>query len=106
MSDQKSSGKLAIILCFLFCYFFFFFIFQQLLGLLGSMKGITSDSMASECALKLYETGEIEMMNRSEPQQFSEFGAHFISVTDQPQACNFANFVPLVEDYPLQVINA
>ncbi|KAF9664163.1 hypothetical protein SADUNF_Sadunf17G0127700 [Salix dunnii] len=67
-----------------------------------SMKGITSDSMASECALKLYETGEIEMMNRSEPQQFSEFGAHFISVTDQPQACNFANFVPLVEDYPLQ----
>jgi hypothetical protein len=70
------------------------------------MKGITSDSMASECALKLYETGEIEMMNRSEPQQFSEFGAHFISVTDQPQACNFANFVPLVEDYPLQVINA
>jgi hypothetical protein len=54
----------------------------------------------------LYETGEIEMMNRSEPQQFSEFGAHFISVTDQPQACNFANFVPLVEDYPLQVINA
>ncbi|XP_061948010.1 uncharacterized protein LOC133671309 isoform X1 [Populus nigra] len=76
--------------------------FLELLGLLGSMKGITSDSMASECALKLYETGEIEMMNRSEPQQFSEFGAHFISVTDQPQACNFANFVPLVEDYPLQ----
>ncbi|KAJ6421181.1 hypothetical protein OIU84_028538 [Salix udensis] len=67
-----------------------------------SMKGITSDSVASECALKLYETGEIEMMNRSEPQQFSEFGAHFISETDQPQACNFANFVPLVEDYPLQ----
>ncbi|KAJ6684169.1 hypothetical protein OIU85_007820 [Salix viminalis] len=76
--------------------------FLELLGLLGSMKGITSDSVASECALKLYETGEIEMMNRSEPQQFSEFGAHFISETDQPQACNFANFVPLVEDYPLQ----
>ncbi|CAK7338885.1 unnamed protein product [Dovyalis caffra] len=74
----------------------------QLLGILGSMKGITSDSMASQCALKLYETGGVEMINRNETQQFSEFGAHFISETNQPQACNFANFVPLAEDNPLQ----
>ncbi|ONI14877.1 hypothetical protein PRUPE_3G014300 [Prunus persica] len=34
--------------------------FFELLGLLGSLKGITSDSVASQCVLKLYEAGEIE----------------------------------------------
>ncbi|XP_050227893.1 uncharacterized protein LOC126677365 isoform X2 [Mercurialis annua] len=74
----------------------------QLLGILGSMKGITSNSVASECALKLYETGETVMFNRTEPQLFTQFAAHFVSDTDQPQSCNFANFVPFGEDTPLQ----
>ncbi|XP_015579299.1 uncharacterized protein LOC8266502 isoform X2 [Ricinus communis] len=82
--------------------FFFPVSFLELLGLLGSMKGITSNSVASECALKLYETGETEMFNRADPQVFAQFAAHFVSDTDQPQACNFANFVPFEEDNPLQ----
>lgn len=67
------------------------------------MKGITSNNLASECALKLYERGETEMINRNDPQQFAQFSAHFVSDTDQSQACNFANFVPFGEDNPLQV---
>ncbi|BBG98609.1 hypothetical protein Prudu_008062 [Prunus dulcis] len=74
----------------------------QLLGLLGSLKGITSDSVASQCVLKLYEAGEIEVIDKSEPQQLAKFAAHFITYTDQPQACNFASFVPYGEDNPLQ----
>lgn len=80
------------------------FIIPQLLGLLGSMKGITSNSVASQCVLKLYEAGEIEVIDRNDPQQFTQFAANFVSDTDQPQACNFANFVPFGEDTPLQVI--
>lgn len=76
--------------------------FLELLGLLGSLKGITSDSVASQCVLKLYESGEIKMLNKSEPKQLSQFGAHFVTHFDQPQACNFASFVPFGEDTPLQ----
>lgn len=76
--------------------------FFELLGLLGSLKGITSDSVASQCVLKLYESGEIEMINKTEPQQLAQFGVHFITNTDQPQACNFASFVPYGEGAPLQ----
>ncbi|KAF3952973.1 hypothetical protein CMV_021534 [Castanea mollissima] len=76
--------------------------FFELLGLLGSLKGITSDSVASQCVLKLYEGGEIEIINKSEPQQLAQFGAHFITNIDQPQACNFASFAPFGEETPLQ----
>ncbi|KAK2652763.1 hypothetical protein Ddye_012619 [Dipteronia dyeriana] len=76
--------------------------FFELLGLLSSMKGMTSESVASECVLKLYEGGEIDIINKSEPQQFSQFSAHFITQSDHPQACNFANFVPFSEETPLQ----
>ncbi|KAK4755733.1 hypothetical protein SAY87_009490 [Trapa incisa] len=72
-------------------------------GLLESLKGITSeDSIASQCVLKLYEGGEVEMINRSVPQQFQPFTANFISSTDDTYACNFATFVPSSEDSPLQ----
>ncbi|CAM8924692.1 unnamed protein product [Rhodiola kirilowii] len=74
----------------------------QLLGLLKSMKGITSDSIASECVLKAYKAGQIEKVNFTEPQQMAEFAAHFISNTNQPQACNFATFSPQIEDSALQ----
>ncbi|XP_022759976.1 uncharacterized protein LOC111306343 isoform X3 [Durio zibethinus] len=79
----------------------------QLLGLLGSMKGMTSNSVASECVLKLFEGGEINMINKSEPQQFAQFAAHFVSYInemDQPpsQVCNFANFAAIGEQTPLQ----
>ncbi|KAK2986867.1 hypothetical protein RJ640_009601, partial [Escallonia rubra] len=81
---------------------FFEFVCGQLLGLLGNMKGMTSVSVASECVLKLYNEGQIEMMNESEPQKLTQFAAHFISNTDQAQSCNFATFLPTGEDAPLQ----
>lgn len=77
---------------------------MQLLGLLQSLKGMTSESVASQCVMKLFEGGEIQVINKSDPQEFSQFGAHFISDTDQPQACNFVSFVPFRENTPLQVI--
>ncbi|XP_018816576.1 uncharacterized protein LOC108987949 isoform X1 [Juglans regia] len=76
--------------------------FFELLGLLGSLKGITADSVTSQCVLKLYESGEIKMINKSEPQQLAQFAAHFVTDTDHAQACNFASFVPFVENTPLQ----
>ena len=75
----------------------------QLLGSVGNLKGMTSESVASECVLKSYEQGEIHIISKSEPQLLHQFSAHFISNTDQPQACNFASFLPSEEDTPLQV---
>lgn len=78
-------------------------IFSQLLGLLGSLKGITSsDLVASECVLKLYSDGAIATVNKSETNQLTQFAAHFISDTDQAQSCNFATFLPNGENTPLQ----
>ena len=64
---------------------------------------MTSESVASECVLKSYEEGGIEIISKSDPQLLKQFSAHFISDTDQPQACNFASFLPSEEDTPLQV---
>lgn len=76
--------------------------FFELLGSVGNLKGMTSESVASECVLKSYEQGEIHIISKSEPQLLHQFSAHFISNTDQPQACNFASFLPSEEDTPLQ----
>lgn len=82
---------------------FFAVSFFELLGLLGSLKGITSlDLVASQCVLKLYSDGEITILNKSETQQLTKFAAHFISNADQAQFCNFATFLPNTEDTPLQ----
>ncbi|CDY07471.1 BnaA07g25500D [Brassica napus] len=72
-----------------------------LLGLLGSLKGITSDAVASPCVLKLLEAGEVVKFEKG-AEEVSQFAAHFISDTDQLQTCNFANFFPLSEGTPLQ----
>lgn len=77
--------------------------FEQLLGLVESLKGITSDYVASPCVLKLYEGGQIELFNNSDYQKLAEFSSYFLSDTDQQPACNFATFVPFIEDIPLQV---
>ena len=76
----------------------------QLLGLLGNLKGITSELVASQCVRKLYESGEIQVVNKSDPQQLSQFSAHFVGEADQIQACNFAAFVPFQENTALQVM--
>ncbi|KAJ1388170.1 hypothetical protein SESBI_39355 [Sesbania bispinosa] len=78
--------------------------FLELLGLLDSLKGITSNSVASPCVLKLYEGGQIEMFNKSDYQKLAQFTSHFFSDsdTDQQPACNFATFAPFAEDTPLQ----
>ncbi|XP_033130820.1 uncharacterized protein LOC103831073 isoform X2 [Brassica rapa] len=75
--------------------------FFELLGLLGSLKGITSDAVASPCVLKLLEAGEVVKFEKG-AEEVSQFAAHFISDTDQLQTCNFANFFPLSEGTPLQ----
>ncbi|XP_017250920.2 uncharacterized protein LOC108221563, partial [Daucus carota subsp. sativus] len=77
--------------------------FFELLGLLTSLKGITSlDLVASQCVLKLYSDGGIAILNKSETQQLTRFSAHFISNAEQSQSCNFATFLPNTEDTPLQ----
>ncbi|XP_068495514.1 uncharacterized protein [Phaseolus vulgaris] len=74
----------------------------QLLGLVESLKGITSDHVASPCVLKLYQGGQIEMFNNSDYQKLAEFSSYFLSDDDQQSACNFATFDPFMEDSPLQ----
>lgn len=76
--------------------------FFELLGLLENLKGITSDIVASQCVLKLYNEGQIGYINKSEPQQLKQFTAHFISSSDQGQSCNFVTFLPAEEDSPLK----
>lgn len=70
------------------------------------MKGVTTDMIASPCLLKLYNDGQLEMLNRSEPQQFSQFTAHFMgyNANQQSQSCNYVSFVPIGEQAPLQVL--
>lgn len=75
----------------------------QLLGLLGNLKGITSTYVASQCVLKLYQDGQVESINKTDHQQLAQYAAHFIANTDEAQPCNFATFVPIGEDAPLQV---
>ena len=69
------------------------------------MKGITSEMVASPCLLKLVNGGQIQMLNKSEPQQFSQYTAHFVAdnVNQQTQSCNYVTFVPMGEEAPLQV---
>ncbi|XP_054819979.1 uncharacterized protein LOC129318976 [Prosopis cineraria] len=76
--------------------------FLELLGLLGSLKGITSDLVASQCVLKLYQDGQIEMFNKTDEEKLAQFAAHFSGDADHLPACNFATFVPFSEDTPLQ----
>nr|XP_043631357.1 uncharacterized protein LOC122602821 isoform X2 [Erigeron canadensis] len=78
--------------------------FFELLGLMPSMKGMTSEMIASPCLLKLYNEGQIQMLNKSEPQQFSHYTAHFIgdSSNQQTQSCNYVSYVPIGEQAPLQ----
>ncbi|XP_042399225.1 uncharacterized protein LOC121989320 isoform X2 [Zingiber officinale] len=77
--------------------------FFELLGLLESFKGMTSDQITSQCLLKSYISGGIQLVRKTDMQQLTQFSAHFISNVDQQQACNFAAFVPLDERTPLQV---
>ncbi|XP_057972065.1 uncharacterized protein LOC131160417 isoform X2 [Malania oleifera] len=76
--------------------------FLELLGLQGSIKGITSEAVTSPCLLKSIQEGEVQIINQSEPQQLTQFAAHFTSHSDQPQPCNFATCQPFAEDTPLQ----
>ncbi|KAK7290259.1 hypothetical protein RIF29_04550 [Crotalaria pallida] len=76
--------------------------FLEHLGLLERLKAITSDSVASPCVLKLYQGGQIELVNKSDHQKLAEFSAHFFTDTNLQPACNFATFVPFIEDTPLQ----
>lgn len=72
------------------------------MGLLENLKGITSESLTSECVLKSYTNGDIKLINKTDIQQLSQFSTHFVSNVDDEQACNFAAFVPLEETTPMQ----
>ncbi|KAF6174591.1 hypothetical protein GIB67_006243 [Kingdonia uniflora] len=76
--------------------------FFELLGLLGGLKGITSDMVASECVLKSYNEGEIQIVNMTDAQQLTNFAAHFSGNTVEQWTCNFVTFLPYEEDMPLQ----
>ncbi|XP_071735366.1 uncharacterized protein [Rutidosis leptorrhynchoides] len=78
--------------------------FFELLGLMPTLKGMTSEPVASPCLLKLYNEGQIQMLNNSEPDQFSQFTAHFIGYNNDQQnhSCNYVTFVPIGEQSPLQ----
>ncbi|KZV53809.1 hypothetical protein F511_00075 [Dorcoceras hygrometricum] len=79
--------------------------FLELLGLLGSLMGITSDSVASECVLKLYTEGQLQLINNTDPQIFNQFEAHFTNIYDDSRtqsSCNLATFLPMTEEAPLQ----
>ncbi|XP_072955633.1 uncharacterized protein [Typha angustifolia] len=76
--------------------------FFELLGVLESLKGITSDRVTSECILQSYSSGNIQLVGKTNVQQLSQFTANFISNVDDEQSCNFAAFVPLEERTPLQ----
>jgi len=70
-----------------------------------SLKGITSDNVASPCVLKLYQGGQIQMFNNSDYQKLAQFSSYFLSDDDQQSACNSATFAPFMENTPLQVSN-
>ncbi|PWA67248.1 hypothetical protein CTI12_AA318750 [Artemisia annua] len=76
----------------------------ELLGLLPAMKGMTSDTVASPCLLKMYNDGQVDRLNKSEPQQFSQYTAHFIgsNTNQQTQLCNYVTYAPMGEQAPLQ----
>ncbi|KAI3921142.1 hypothetical protein MKX01_036121 [Papaver californicum] len=75
----------------------------QLLGLGGSLKGITSDLVASECVLKSYMDGGIQMINKTDVEKSTtQFTGYFVTNPDKMEACNFATFLPVDEDTPLQ----
>uniref|UniRef100_A0A804LCJ0 Fe/B12 periplasmic-binding domain-containing protein n=1 Tax=Zea mays TaxID=4577 RepID=A0A804LCJ0_MAIZE len=77
--------------------------FFELLGVLESLKGITSNQVASQCVLQSYTSGNAQLVNRTDVQTLSQFTAHFISDTDEDRGCNFAAYVPLEEGTPLQM---
>ncbi|XP_066384286.1 uncharacterized protein [Miscanthus floridulus] len=76
--------------------------FFELLGVIENLKGITSNQVASQCVLQSYTSGNAQLVNRTDAQTLSQFTAHFISDTDEDRGCNFAAYVPLEEDTPLQ----
>ncbi|GER27239.1 40S ribosomal protein SA [Striga asiatica] len=63
---------------------------------------MTSEYVASQCVLKMYSEGQVQLINKTKPQQLTQFAAHFIVNIDQPQSCNFATFLPIGEEAPLQ----
>lgn len=75
----------------------------QMLGLVGYLKGITSDIVTSECVLMSYANGGILLLNTTDTQQFTQLTAHFIGNVDEERACNFAAFMPFEETTPLRV---
>jgi hypothetical protein len=76
---------------------------MQLLGVLESLKGITSLQVASQCLLQAYASGNVQLVNRTDAQRLSQFTTHFMGSTDEGRGCNFAAYVPSEEDTPLQV---
>ncbi|KAF0916219.1 hypothetical protein E2562_000809 [Oryza meyeriana var. granulata] len=74
--------------------------FFELLGVLQNLKGITSDEIASQCVLQSYASGNVQLVNKTDAQELTQFSAHFMSTTDE--GCNFAAYVPSEEATPLQ----
>ncbi|XP_078448477.1 uncharacterized protein LOC144717039 [Wolffia australiana] len=76
--------------------------FFELLGLLESVKSVTSDEVTSECLLKSLSSGNTALVNTTDARQLMQFAAHFVSDVDRVQACNYVVFTPMEELLPLQ----
>lgn len=76
--------------------------FLELLGVLNSLKAVTSKLVFSPCLAKYISDGDVQEVNQTDPEQILQFTAHLTSSSVSNQQCNYISFDPLGEQTPLQ----